>query len=212
MATAQTIAGDVVIAGNIILTTPNATITPGRPRTSLLQESLARYPVTLNDFYVSTTAQPLPSTSSGAVLGLYPQTYGTGTPIISTGDRKNTSSNASARTVLPLPIEFVAGQTVTLRTASGMLATVASGSCTITVTAYQLDRKGAVTGSQLVTTGATSMNSLVFADLDFQVTSTALNPGDQLDIQVTITWVDVATATVVQASVGSFELLCDVRG
>lgn len=204
--------GDVEVSGNIRLTGASSVISPSRPRVSLLQESLAKYPVPLNSFYISTTGQPLPAAASGANLGFYSQTYSTGTPIISTGDVKNTSSNMKARNVVPLPIEYVAGQTVIYRASAGMLTTVASASCTLTVEAYLLDRNGAVSGSNLVTTAATTINSLTFGDKDFQVTATALNPGDQLDIRLTVTWVDVATGTVVQASIGSFELLCDVRG
>lgn len=204
--------GDVEVSGNIRLTGASSVISPSRPRVSLLQESLAKYPISLAACYVWDSGQPLPVAGASDDLGIYVQAFATGTPIISTGDVKNTSGTRYARNVVSLPIEYVAGQTVTFRFSAGMLTTVASASCVIDFEAYLLDRNGAVSGSDLVTTSATTINSLTFGDKDFQLTATALNPGDQLDIRVTVTWVDVATATVVKASVGSFELLCDVRG
>ncbi len=211
---ANTIDGDLNVSGKIRLTGDPATsfISPPLPRTNLAQDNLAKYPQAASGWYVWDSGQPLPAAGASDDLGFYALTFGTVTPIISTGDVKNTNSVRRARRVVSLPIEYVAAETVTFRVSAGMLTTIASVSCTVTLEAYLLDRNGDVSGSNLVTTSATSINSLTFGDKDFAVTSTALNPGDQLDVRMSITYTDVATGTVVQASVGSFELLCDVRG
>jgi hypothetical protein len=92
-----------------------------------------------------------------------------------------------------------------------MITTVADTSCTIDFQAYRSNQAVGI-GSDLVTTAATTMNSLTDANIDFTVDAATLLPGDLLDIRMAITCTDGATATAVIPSVGAVELLCSIKG
>jgi hypothetical protein len=106
----------------------------------------------------------------------------------------------------------VAGETVTLRFKAGMITTVANTTATLDCEAFKLqeDPDDAI-GSDLVTTAATTMNSLVFANIDFVITPTSLAPGDILDVRITTAVNDGASATAVIAGITSAKLLVDCR-
>lgn len=187
-------------------------IKPPRPRSEQLQEDLVAYPTPLANCVVWDSGQPLPATAAADDLAHDPGTWGTSTPVLSAGDCKVATVTRRARITVTLPPEYVAGETVKLRIAAGMLTTVADGSCTVDVEAFLAGRNSLVSGSDLVTTSAQSINSLTFADKDFTVSSTALEPGDQLDVRVTIASVDSAAGTVVKPTIASIDLLCDIKG
>lgn len=139
--------------------------------------------------------------------------FGTGCPNITTGDVKNvTVAGRKARVQVQLPECYVTGQSVALRISGGMVTTVASSLATVDVECYKLMRDTLITGTDLCENGAQSINSLVFADKDFNFTPTTLNPGDWLDIVITVAVTDVATVTAVIAALGAVELLCDCQG
>lgn len=214
MPTAGDFTGDVRVRSGQLILDPNQTLpiaTP-LPRGVLKQEDLTKYPVNLASFYVWDSGQPLPSTAAADDLSISVGTYGTNTPAISAGDVKNTTTTRYARLVLTLPPEYVAGETITLRFSAGMLTTVASSSCTLDVEAYLSNRESLVSGTDICATSAQSINSLTFANKDFTITPSGLNPGDQLDIRITVACTDSATATAVKPTIGSVELLCDVKG
>jgi len=210
MAVVQKITGDVSISGNLVLG-PTSTISPTRPRTELALESLAVYPVPANQWFVFDSGQPLPSTAAADDCGVTVGTHGTGTPVITAGDVKNTASTRYARTQIALPPEYSAGQTVTIRVSGATKTTVASTSSTVDLQVYKTDRAGAVDGSDLCATSAQSINSTTFGDKDFTITSTSLEPGDILDVLLSLAYSDTATATAVTPTV-TVELLCDIRG
>jgi hypothetical protein len=111
-----------------------------------------------------------------------------------------------------MPAEYVEGQSVELRIHAGMLTTVADQSCTVDVEVYKSDEDETSTGDLCADAAVTdNMNSLVFADIDFTITPTTLSPGDLLDVKITVTIDDDATATVVKGCIGSVQLLCDTR-
>ena len=101
---------------------------------------------------------------------------------------------------------------MTLRVHAGMLTAVADQTATVDVEVYKSDEDATSTGD-LCATAATSdnMNSLVFADIDFTITPTTLSPGDLLDVRLTVTVDDNGDAAVMKGSIGSVQLLCDVR-
>jgi hypothetical protein len=139
MATVQRIAGDVEISGNLMLG-PTSTITPTRPRSELSQETEKRYPIPASQWFVFDSGQPLPSTAASDDLGITVGTHGTGTPVLSAGDVKNTSSTRKARAMVALPPEYVAGETVKIVVSAGVKTTVASVSVTVDFQAYKTDR------------------------------------------------------------------------
>jgi hypothetical protein len=131
--------------------------------------------------------------------------------LLSAGDVKTLASTRKARALVALPPEYVAGETVKLVVSAGVKTTVASTSVTVDFQAYTTDRDGAVDGSDLVATAATSINSLTLGDYEFTVTSTSLSPGDTLDILLSIAYSDSGTVTAV-TPVATVDLLCDIKG
>lgn len=212
------ILGDLILTGAIYgsatgLTAANLASNAAIARTQLAQNTLQRFQVKLTDFRVWDAFQTvLPGTSAADDLGLYGGTFGTNSPQIKTYDVKAAGAvTLRARALVHLPIEYDAAETVLIRLHAGMETTVADTTATIDVECYESNREGGIS-ADLCTTSATTINSLTLADKDFTITATSLNPGDILDIRITVAVNDAATATAVIAKFGSCELLADVRG
>jgi hypothetical protein len=187
---------------------------PLYPRTSLVQDDFQVYQLPLERFRVwDAYATALPGTSATDDLGLITGTFGTAPPYIGTGDVKNTTITRYARVGYCLPPEYVAGQSVRVNLHAGMITTVSSGVATVDVEAYKLAQDG-TTGvdTDLCTTAATTIKSLTFSDKPFDITATALSPGDWLDIRITINIVDSATATAVIGAILAAEMHIDIKG
>jgi len=182
-------------------------------RAKLAQDTLSRFPVKLTDLRVWDAFQTnLPGTSATDDLGLYGGTFGSASPQIKTYDLKAAGAQTLyARVQIPLPAEYDAGETVTLRLHAGMETTVADTSATVDVEAYESDSEGGIS-ADLCATAAQTINSLVKADKDFTITPTDLVAGDMLDVRITVAVNDAATGTAVIAAIGAIELLCDIRG
>lgn len=200
---------DLLVQGDI-----NSTGTVrGIARSNITQEDLAVYTIPLTMFRVWDALQTnTPGTAASDDLAISTGTLGTDMPSIQTGDLKAAGATTRyARLQFPLPIEYVAGQSVTLRASAGMKTTVSDGTATIDFQVYSSDRDTTVS-SDLCATSATSINSLTFADKDFTISATALTPGMLLDIRLAIAVSDAATATAVIGCLAQLELLCDVKG
>lgn len=183
------------------------------PRGTMTQENLKPFPVPVQRCFVWDSGQPLPSTAAADDLAVSVGTYGTNTPALSAGDVKAAGAvTRYARVVFSLPLEYVAGETVTLRLHAGMLTAAADVSCTVDVQAYKTSREAGVTGGDLCATAAQSMNSTTFAAKDFTITATTLEPGDELDVRITIASNDAASVAAVKPTIGAILLLCDVQG
>lgn len=145
-------------------------------------------------------------------LGLIGGAFGTNSPTVQTGDLKAAgSTDRRARFSFQLPDTYEAGGTVTARIHAGMKTTVADTSASVDLEIFKSNKEEGI-GADLVTTGAQSINSLVFNDDDFALTATGLNPGDVLDCRITVDVNDAATATAVIGVIGSIEFLLDTRG
>jgi hypothetical protein len=210
MAVVVTYNGDVQIQGNLTVTGTKPLIA----RSGLIQDAEAEHDIPFESWRVFDAYQTvLPGTSTGDDLGLYGGTFGTATPAVKTYDLKNAgATNVRARFRVQLPPWYDTGETVKIRFNAGMETTVASASATVDVEAYKTAGDGLVSGSDLVTTSATTINSLTLANKDFLLTSTALAPGDWLDCRVTIAINDSATATAVIGKIGKASLLLDIKG
>lgn len=189
------------------------TSTAAIDRTKLQQNANAVYDLSLLNARVWDAMQTLlPTTSANDDLGLYAGTWGTNSPAIKTSDLK--ALGATTRYCLfelIVPAEYDAEQSLTLRLHAGMETTVADTTATIDATIYKSDEAGLV-GSDLCTTAATTINSLVLADVDFSITATGINPGDKLYARVAVAINDAATGTQVVGILGKAELLVDIRG
>ena len=183
------------------------------PRSKLQQQTLVAHPINLTDFRVHDAMQTnLPGTSSADDLGLTSGTFGTSSPTLRSSDLKAAGATTiRARCLVALPAEYDAGETVQIRVRGGMVTTVADTSATVDVEAHKLDEDGAV-GSDLCTTSATTINSLTKGNKDFTITATTLNPGDRLDVRISVAVNDAATGTAVIAELSRIALLLDIKG
>lgn len=212
MANPTVIPGDLIVPGDIRL---NGTLSPAIAKDKILALALLQpFHVPLADFRVwDAFATLLPGTPAADDLGLVGGTWGAATPSLRTQDLKSAGLTSNrARVLVQLPWEYVAGQAVKLRFKTGMITTVAGTTATIDCEAFKLqaDPDDAI-GSDLVSTAATTINSLVFADIDFVITATSLSPGDVLDVRITTAITDAAAVTAVIGGITSCKLLCDVR-
>jgi hypothetical protein len=202
---------DVRISGTLSL---KETGISAQTRASILkQDALAIFPVNMMNLRVWDAIQTnLPGTAATDDLALIGGTFGTSPPVVSAGDCKALGATSRyARFMVELPECYEAGETVTLSLSAGMVTTVASSSCTVDVECYKIDKITGI-GSDLCTTAATTINSLVFAAKSFTITSSALTAGDVLDIRITIAVNDAATGTAVTPTIAGIDLLCDIKG
>ncbi|HEY6116170.1 MAG TPA: hypothetical protein VI172_09450 [Candidatus Dormibacteraeota bacterium] len=145
-------------------------------------------------------------------LGITTGTYGTNHPYVSAGDLKAAGATTRrARFLVPLPNDYEAAQTVQINLIASMTTTVADTSCTIDVEAWRLDEDGTLGAADLCATSAQSMNSLTPADKTFNITAATLEPGDFLDVRISIACTDAATVTAVIPSLWKVELWADLR-
>jgi hypothetical protein len=153
----------------------------------------------------------LPATGSSDDLGLYTGTAGSGAANkIKSGDVKAANTTRKARVLIPIPDDYESGETVNVVVLAGMDTTVSDTTCTVDVNAYQVGVDGTV-GSDICATSAQSINSLTYAEKTFSITADDLDPGDMLDVQITVACVDGATGTAVIPVVARVRLDCDRR-
>jgi hypothetical protein len=181
-------------------------------REDLLARETGIYPIDLASAVVWDSGQPLPAAAAADDLGYVNGTWATGNNSIQGRDSKAASLTGYARLFVPLPAEYEAGQSVKLRFSAGMKTTVSDDTATLDCEAIQQGRNMLVTGADLVTTSPQDINNLTFADFDFTVTATNLEPGDVLDVRVKLAVVDAATVTAVIAAIGAIDLVCSIRG
>lgn len=212
MADPTIFSGDVSISGELRV---NGKLTPAKSKADILVlVALQPFPIPLTDFRVWDALQtPLPGAGAADDLGLVGGTFGTATPSLRTQDLKAAGASSNrARCLVQIPWDYVAGQAVRLRFKAGMITTVAGTSATLDCEAFkqQNDPDDAI-GSDLVTTAAQTINSLIFADVDFTVNPVSLSPGDILDVRITTAVTDGASGTAVIAGITSAKLMADVR-
>ena len=106
----------------------------------------------------------LPTTAASDDLGLIIGTFGTDAIVVQTSDAKNTSVTQRARFLYRLPHNYAAGQSLSVVAWAGMKTTVANGTATVDFEVYKKNDSTGLVGSDLVTTSATTINSLTAAD------------------------------------------------
>ena len=180
--------------------------------TKLAQRVLAESIVPLTQARTwDSVAVNLPAAAASDDLGLVAGTWGTDPARITAGNvRILGATTRRLYLAIPIPANYEDGQTIQLQIRAKMETTVADVSCTIDAEA-RIGADGAV-GSDLVTTAAQSMNSLSAAAYTFTIDSTGVDPGDLLEVRLSIASNDAATATAVTPAIYSIALLCDTRG
>lgn len=211
------VTGDLTVNGTLnhppgTLTNANINANAAIARTKLAEDALQSFVVPLTQLRVWDAMQTnLPGTAAADDLALIGGTFGSNTPMIKTSDAKATTVTQRARVQIQLPPEYVAGGDVRIRLRAGMQTTISDATATVDVEAYESNKEGGL-GADLVTTSATTINSLSLADKDFTVTPAGLLPGDWLDVRITIAITDGSTVTAVLGVIGHITLLCDIIG
>ena len=211
--TAMLVQGNMVVAGSV--TADSISVgDSSTARSTLAQEDLVRYTVPLREASVSwSDGTRLPVDSALYGVAYCSGTLGTDWPTLQWKDQGGavTWKPYACAFVCTLPAEYVAGSGVLVRVWGKMLGAVADGSATVAIVAYKSSRDGAC-GSNLCVTAAQTVNSLASAQRDFAVTSTALAPGDQLRLVLTVAGGDTANAAPMIPCVTCVEVLLSVKG
>lgn len=201
---------DVEIAGSLRV---SGSLLPARARGELAQDNEVQIPIPFSQLRVWDAFATAIGTAGSDDLGISSGgTYGTNAPYITAGDVKASSSTRYARFLYTLPPEYVSGETVRIVAHAGMVTTAASASCTLDFEAYEINKSGGVTGSDLVTTSATTINSTTFAARTFEVNAAGLAAGDVLDVRIAIAYNDAATATAVIPAIAHLVMAIDIKG
>lgn len=195
------------------ITASNISANAAIARSQIAQEPLAVFPVPMTIWRVHDALHTnLPGTPANDDLALIGGTFGTGSPSIQTGDLKAAGATSRyARAIIVIPECYEAAETISLRFRGFMTTTIADVAATLDVQAFKSDREAGVDGADLYTGSAADINSLTPAYQTFSLTPTDLDPGDWLDVRITVLVNDGATATAVTGVIGSVDLLCDIR-
>ena len=180
--------------------------------TKLAQRVLAESIVPLTQARTwDAVATNLPAAAASDDLGLVSGAWGTDPARITAGNvRILGATTRRLYLAIPIPANYEDGQTIQLQIRAKMETTVADVSCTLDAEAY-VGSDGSLS-SDLVTTAAQSMNSLTAAAYNFTINATGVDPGDLLEVRLSIASNDAATATAVTPAIYSIALLCDTRG
>lgn len=186
---------------------------PECPRSKLTQDVLAVYHIPWYSWRVHDAIQTLlPGTSASDDLGLYGGTFATSSPSLKTVDQGALgSATFYARTMIWLPPEYDAAQTMVLRFHAGMLTTIADVAATLDAQMFKSNGETGI-GSDLVSTSAINVNQTSLADRDFAIDSSGLLAGDWLDLRIAFLVNDAATVPEVRGIIGEAKYLLDIRG
>jgi hypothetical protein len=198
------------------LTNSSISATAAIARSKLAQDTYQPYVIKLQDLRVwDDVTEWLPNASANDDLAIVDGTFGTDAYTMSAGDVKGVGAvTRYARGTVALPAEYDDGASVRFRIRAAMETTVADTSATVDVEAYLLDEDGTLNGSptDLVSNAALSINSLTVANYDFELATTSLVSGSEIDFRVTVACNDGASVTVVRPSIYKVTLLCDIKG
>jgi len=185
----------------------------GIARSKLALESL-KYNQDLESLRIFDSASNavLPNTAASDDLGLILGTQGTTDFSVQTSDAKATTVTQKARFRFWLPPEYEAAGTITLVAYAGMLTTVANGTATVDFSVYAKDEDDISHSADLVTTSATTINSLTLGAKSFTITPTSRVNGDELSVLMTVAITDSATGTAVIGLISKLYWLLQVRG
>ncbi len=206
---------DGTLTGNImsdILYSRHLGSAAGILTTQLAERSLRRHHVSLFDARVwDAVATYLPATGGSDDLGLYTGTAsGTVANQIKTGDVKTVGCVRKARFLVPIPGDYIDGETLNIIATAGMETTVSDGATEVDINCYKVQVSGDVS-VDLCATAAQSCKNLTAAEKSFSITSYDLEAGDMLDVMVTLTVVDAATVGAVIARLSALILEGDRR-
>lgn len=186
-----------------------SSITGAVARTQLTQDDLKPYAIPLASVKTwDAMATNIPAAGANDDLGLVTGTLATDVPTLQSGDGKATTITRYAGFYVPVPAEYVDGETITIVFNAGMKTTVSDTSAILDLEAY---RVGAPT-VDVCATAQQSINSLTAADKSFTITPTGVVAGELLFCRVKIAITDGATGTAVIGKINSITAKFDVKG
>ncbi len=154
----------------------------------------------------------IPTSASADDLGLSIGAFGTNAIVVETSDSKAASVTQYARFTYRLPDNYVSGGAISVAAHAGMKTTVSDTTAVIDFQVYAKNDSTGLVGSDLVTTSATTINSLTAAAKEFVVNTSGLVSGDELDIRVSVAITDGATPTAVIGRLMKLYMLVAVKG
>ena len=186
---------------------------PSIPRTELIQDDLAVFPINLASLRKAANPAVNPvSSPTGSHAAILSGTFGTSTPYLTSGDVRDTVTGRGVEAVVQLPPSYVAGQTVKIRFSGGMLDRVATVYSKVEVRAYKLERNTTPVGSDLSAGTDPSINSTTFSGVYETLTTSTLSPGDYINLEIIISCSDGSAASACTPCIAAMDLVCDVRG
>ena len=183
----------------------------GGARTDLTQDDLASYQIPITAFRKKARLDVVLDNSPGTPdLGTIDNTHGTAAPTLETDSQQvnGAETTHSARFQFPVPIEYVNGQTVTIRVKAGMRGDVATNSANVDVVCVRT----AAANTDICATAAQSINNTTAANKDFTITPTNIVSGDILDVVVSTLIHDLGASSGIYGQIKSVEVLLDVKG
>ncbi|TFH57996.1 MAG: hypothetical protein E4G91_09880 [Candidatus Zixiibacteriota bacterium] len=154
----------------------------------------------------------LPATPATDDLGLVGGTFATNSQSIQTVDAGGTSTTAYARASIEVPQDYVAGQNFKIRFHAGCHTTVADATATLDLSVYKSDEERGISADLAAAAVANNIKSVTYADVDFVITATSLNPGDILDVRISMNIVDSGDLGVdISGVIGAIKLVYDGR-
>lgn len=187
----------------------NVEFQQGIPRDQFQQENLARYPLLAQDWRVHDGNMGLLVAATSDDLGISGATHGTDVMHVNSSDAAGTTIQQKARRQWMLPPEYVAGQTVRF-VASVDMESASDGNADLDLSVFKSGGAAVVSGSDLYAGAAVDVNSETAAEYNFELTTTGLNPGDLLDILITLDATDTAGSGVI-ANIECY-MDIDIRG
>ncbi len=182
-------------------------------RTKLLQDDVAVYRIPLQTCR-SNTGLVLNATGGDTLFSITNGGFGVGTLVLTGEDCDNETETTTLCFEYPIPIEYVASETITVAVEVKADDSGAANLTTetIEVEAYELADAGTV-GANLAGGGAQDLSggSDAFATYTSTITDAGLVAGDKLLIYVQIVLVENA-ATGISAIIGNIEVQLDVKG
>ena len=196
------------------LTVGSTSVSAQTRSTILVQDANKIFPIPWSSLRVwDAYGTNLPATSAADDLGLYGGTFASAPPMVQTSDLKGLGATTRyARFQVIVPECYDAGETVSIVVSAGMKTAIADASCVVDFEVYKIDKISGIS-ADLCVTAATSINATVFSSKTFAITATTLTAGDVLDVRMTITCTDAATAAgTVIPTIAGLDLVCDIKG
>ena len=189
----------------------SATAEIGRAKSAL---EYLKYPVPLEDLRKLNDAANavLPNTATSAILGYIVGTIGTTGASVQTSDADGTTVTCIAQFTFELPAEYQAGQAISIVAEAGMKTNISNSTATLDFNCYYKSPADNTHSADLVSTSATTINSLTLSTKTFVVTPTSRVAGDQLAVKMTIAITDGGSGTAVLGMITNLHMLLGVRG